>query len=156
GRTNGISLPSAQGQEELLNRIYSRARIDLDRLSFVKAHGTGTPVGDPVEASALGRSLGRGRNTPLPIGSIKTNIGHVVAASGLAGLLKALLALNHGILPATLHSGEPNPNIDFNRLNLTLCKEPLLLSRSAQSCAGVNSFGFGGTNAHVVIAPGRK
>ena len=156
GRTNGISLPSAKAQEELVNRVYSRARIDPERLSFVEAHGTGTPVGDPVEASALGRSLGRARNAPLPIGSIKTNIGHVEAASGLAGLLKALLALNRGILPRTLHIREPNPNIDLARLNLTLCQEPLLLARSAQSCAGVNSFGFGGTNAHVVIAPGRK
>jgi phthiocerol/phenolphthiocerol synthesis type-I polyketide synthase C len=155
GRTNGISLPSARAQEELLNRIYSRARIDPERLSFVEAHGTGTPVGDPIEASALGCSLGRARNAALPIGSIKTNIGHVEAASGLAGLLKALLALNHGILPRTLHIREPNPSIDLRRLNLTLCEEPLLLSPSAQSYAGVNSFGFGGTNAHVVIAPGR-
>jgi acyl transferase domain-containing protein/NADPH:quinone reductase-like Zn-dependent oxidoreductase/NADP-dependent 3-hydroxy acid dehydrogenase YdfG/acyl carrier protein len=156
GRTNGIALPSATAQEQLVNRVYSCARIDPQRLSFVEAHGTGTPVGDPVEATALGRSLGRARNAPLPIGSIKTNIGHVEAASGLAGLLKALLALNHGVLPRTLHIREPNPNIDLARLNLTLCQEPLLLSRSTQSCAGVNSFGFGGTNAHVVIAPGRK
>lgn len=155
GRTNGIALPSAKAQEDLLNRVYSRAGIDPARLSFIEAHGTGTPVGDPAEASALGRSLGHARNTPLPIGSIKTNIGHLEAASGLAGLLKALLALNHGILPRTLHVRAPNPNIDLQRLNLTLCEESLLLPRSAQGCAGVNSFGFGGTNAHVVIAPGR-
>ncbi len=156
GRTNGISLPSAKAQEDLLKRVYARAGIDPERLSFVEAHGTGTPAGDPVEANALGRSLGRARTAALPIGSIKTNIGHVEAASGLAGLLKAFLALNHGVLPRTLHVREPNPNIDFPGLNLTLCEEPLLLSRAAQSCAGVNSFGFGGTNAHVVIAPGRK
>ena len=156
GRTNGISLPSARGQEDLLKRLYSRAGISPDRLSFVEAHGTGTLVGDPIEARALGASLGRQRSAPLPIGSIKTNIGHVEAASGLAGLLKAFLALDHGILPRSLHSDEPNPNIDFSGLNLALCQEPLLLPKAEQSCAGINSFGFGGTNAHVVIASPRK
>ena len=156
GRTNGISLPSAKGQEDLLNRVYSRAGIDAERLSFVEAHGTGTPVGDPIEANALGRSLGRTRSAPLPIGSIKTNIGHLEPASGLAGLLKALLALNHRILPRSINFREPNPNIDFAGLNLTLCEEPLLLPDDGAHCAGVNSFGFGGTNAHVVIAPARE
>jgi len=156
GRTNGISLPSAKWQEELLNRVYSRAGITPERLSFVEAHGTGTPVGDPIEANAVGRSLGRTRSAPLPIGSIKTNIGHLEPASGLAGLLKALLALNHRILPRSLNFREPNPNIDFQGLNLTVCEEPLLLPETERSCAGVNSFGFGGTNAHVVVAPGRE
>jgi phthiocerol/phenolphthiocerol synthesis type-I polyketide synthase C len=156
GRTNGISLPSAKAQEELLERLYARAGINPDRLSFVEAHGTGTAVGDPIEARALGASLGRPRAAPLPIGSIKSNIGHVEAASGLAGLLKAFLALDHGILPRSLHIDEPNPAIDFPRLNLTLCQEPLLLAKSEQSCAGINSFGFGGTNAHVVIAAAKK
>ena len=156
GRTNGISLPSGKAQEELLHHVYSRAGIDPERLSFVEAHGTGTPVGDPIEANAVGRSLGRTRIAPLPIGSIKTNIGHLEPASGLAGLLKAMLALNHRILPRSLNFLEPNPNIDFSGLNLTLCDEPLLLPDAARNCAGVNSFGFGGTNAHVVIAPGRE
>jgi len=156
GRTNGISLPSSKAQEELLNRVYSRAGIDPERLSFVEAHGTGTPVGDPLEANAIGRSLGRARTAPLPIGSIKTNIGHLEPASGLAGLLKAMLALNHRILPRSLNFREANPNIDFTGLNLALCREPLLLSDKARSCAGVNSFGFGGTNAHVVITAGRE
>jgi phthiocerol/phenolphthiocerol synthesis type-I polyketide synthase C len=156
GRTNGISLPSAKAQEELLERLYARAGINPERLSFVEAHGTGTAVGDPIEARALGASLGRPRTAPLPIGSIKSNIGHVEAASGLAGLLKAFLALDHGILPRSLHIDAPNPNIDFRRLNLALCQEPLLLSKAEQRCAGVNSFGFGGTNAHVVIAAAKK
>ena len=156
GRTNGISLPSAEAQEVLLQRIYSRAAIDPNRLAFVEAHGTGTPAGDPLEASALGRSLGHERSDPLPIGSIKTNIGHLEPASGLAGVLKALLALNHGILPPSLHFDEPNPNIDFDRLNLTVCDQSLLLPDSHLRCAGVNSFGFGGTNAHAIVAAGRK
>ena len=155
GRTNGISVPSGNAQEALIERVYSRAEIDLDRLVFVEAHGTGTPVGDPIEATALGRSLGLRRSAPLPIGSIKTNIGHLEPASGLAGLVKAVLALNHGILPRSLHFSKPNPNIDFGRLNLAVCDKPLLLPHSALRCAGVNSFGFGGTNAHVVVAPGK-
>lgn len=156
GRTNGISLPSIDAQEALLRRIYSRNDIDLDRLAFVEAHGTGTPVGDPVEANAIGRSIARHRSEPLPLGSIKTNIGHLEPASGLAGVLKALLALNHGILPASLHFDEPNPNIDFDNLNMTVCTQPLLLPKAAGQIAGVNSFGFGGTNAHAVVAAGKK
>jgi phthiocerol/phenolphthiocerol synthesis type-I polyketide synthase C len=156
GRTNGISLPSAEAQEVLLQRIYSRAAIDPNRLAFVEAHGTGTAAGDPLEANALGRSLGHERSDPLPIGSIKTNIGHLEPASGLAGVLKALLSLNHGILPPSLHFDEPNPHIDFDRLNLTVCNESLLLPDSPLRCAGVNSFGFGGTNAHAIVAAGRK
>jgi acyl transferase domain-containing protein/NADPH:quinone reductase-like Zn-dependent oxidoreductase/acyl carrier protein len=156
GRTGGISLPSIEAQEDLLRRVYSRAGIDPDRLAFVEAHGTGTPIGDPVEATAIGQGVGMRRSGPLPIGSIKSNIGHLEPASGLAGVLKALLALNHGILPPSLHVTEPNPNIDFARLNLTVCQEPLLLSHEAQRIAGVNSFGFGGTNAHAVVAAGRR
>ena len=156
GRTNGISLPSLEAQHALLERVYSRSGIDANRLAFVEAHGTGTPAGDPIEANALGRSIGRRRSNPLPIGSVKTNIGHLEPASGMAGLLKALLALNHGILPPSLHFTEPNPHIDFNRLNLRVCNELLLLPHAGQSYAGVNSFGFGGTNAHVIIAPGKK
>jgi len=156
GRTNGISLPSEEAQEALLKRVYSRAGIDPNDLAFVEAHGTGTPVGDPIEALALGRSLGHARSERLPIGSIKTNIGHVEAASGLAGLIKALLALNHGVLPRSLHISEPNPKIDLKGLNLALCEEPLLLTSSIKHCAGINSFGFGGTNAHVVVAPGTR
>ena len=155
GRTNGISLPSGEAQERLLSRIYSRAHIAADRLAFVEAHGTGTPAGDPIEANAIGRSLGQDRSQPLPIGSIKTNIGHLEAASGLAGMMKALLSLNHSILPASLHFKNPNPHIEFDRLNLAVSSKSLLLPNSRQQCAGVNSFGFGGTNAHVIVAPGR-
>ena len=115
GRTNGISLPSLDAQEALLRRVYRAQQHRSDRLAFVEAHGTGTPVGDPIEATALGRSIGRNRSKPLPIGSIKTNIGHLEPASGLAGVLKAMLALNHGILPPSLHFNEPSPHIDVRR-----------------------------------------
>ena len=156
GRKNGISLPNVDAQEALLNRVYARHGINAGRLAFVEAHGTGTPVGDPVEATAIGHSIAQKRTSPLPIGSIKTNIGHLEPASGLAGVLKAVLALNHGILPPSLHFSKPNPHIDFDALNIEVCTEPLLLPKSSNQLAGVNSFGFGGTNAHVVVGPGRK
>ena len=134
-----------------------RNNIDSDRLAFVEAHGTGTPVGDPIEATALGRSIGRNRSKPLPIGSIKTNIGHLEPASGLAGVLKAMLALNHGILPPSLHFNEPNPHIDFDAPQSAASARSRCCCRSRrEQYAGVNSFGFGGTNAHAVVAAGRK
>ena len=156
GRTNGISLPNLHVQETLLSRIYARNGIDPNRLAFIEAHGTGTPVGDPVEASAIGRSIGQKRTCRLPIGSIKSNIGHLEPASGLAGVLKAVLALNHGLLPPSLHFNEPSPNINFDTLNINVCDQAQLLPMSAEQYAGVSSFGFGGTNAHVVVAPGHK
>lgn len=155
GRTNGISLPSLEAQEALLQRVYSRSDVKADDLSFVEAHGTGTPAGDPIEATALGRALGTHRTAPLPIGSIKTNIGHLEPASGLAGMLKAMLALNHGLLPRSLHFTKPNKHIDFDKLKLSVCHEPLLLPAGRSNLAGVNSFGFGGTNAHAIIERGR-
>jgi phthiocerol/phenolphthiocerol synthesis type-I polyketide synthase C len=158
GHTAGISLPSLDGQRSLLDQVYRGADIDPERLAFVEAHGTGTPVGDPIEAMALGRALGarRGSARPLPIGSIKTNIGHLEPAAGMAGLIKALLALKHRRLPASLHFAEPSPHIDFEDLNLAVCDEPMALPDAGHQLAGVNSFGFGGTNAHAVVAPGRS
>ena len=158
GRTSGISLPSLDGQQSLLNKIYGAAGIDPARLAFVEAHGTGTPVGDPIEATALGRVLGVGRDqsTPLLIGSVKTNIGHLEAAAGMAGLFKALLAFKYRKLPASLQFTEPNPHIEFAELNLAVCNRLQALPEVAGEVAGVNSFGFGGTNAHAIIAPGRE
>src|SRR5690606_14040739 len=156
GRTNGISLPSAALQKSLLERVYARANINLSNLAFIEAHGTGTPIGDPIEAMAIGEGLARKRAEPIPIGSIKTNIGHLEAASGMAGMLKAMLALQHGVFPRSLHCERPNPAIDFKALNLRVCDQPLLLKSDATQCAGVSSFGFGGTNAHVIVGPGRS
>ncbi len=152
GRTTGISLPSGYAQGALLEEIYREAGVALDAITFMEAHGTGTPVGDPIEAGAIGGKLGRGRATPLPIGSIKTNIGHTEPVSGLAGLLKASLALEHDLLPPSLHSAELNPAIPFDELNLAVNRTLLPLPRTGQArFAGVNSFGFGGTNAHVIL-----
>ncbi|GJE55533.1 L-threonine 3-dehydrogenase [Methylobacterium thuringiense] len=152
GRTSGISLPSSTAQGALLEQVYRDAGIALDSIAFVEAHGTGTPVGDPIEANAIGSKLGKGRKSPLPIGSIKTNIGHTEPVSGLAGLLKASLALEHDLMPPSLHAAELNPEIPFEALNLSVNRAPLKLVRGkAERFAGVNSFGFGGTNAHVVL-----
>ncbi|HVH77550.1 MAG TPA: SDR family NAD(P)-dependent oxidoreductase [Stellaceae bacterium] len=153
GRTIGLSLPGEEAQASLLHAVYGRAGIAPDDLAFIEMHGTGTPVGDPIEAAAVGRSLGQSRREPLPIGSVKSNIGHLEPASGMAGLLKAALALDHGILPPTLHCETPNPSIAFDALNLRLVRDAEPIARAgAARYAGVNSFGFGGTNAHVVLA----
>jgi phthiocerol/phenolphthiocerol synthesis type-I polyketide synthase C len=154
GRTIGLSLPGEEAQASLLRSVYGRAGIAPDDLAFIEMHGTGTPVGDPIEAAAVGRALGQSRREPLPIGSVKSNIGHLEPASGMAGLLKAALALDRGILPPTLHCETPNPSIAFEALNLRLVRDAEPIARAgAARCAGVNSFGFGGTNAHVVLAP---
>ncbi len=153
GRTSGISLPAEAFQTKLLRAVYDRARVPPEAVVYVEAHGAGTQAGDPVEASALGTVLGRLREKPLPIGSIKTNIGHLEPASGLAGMLKAMLALEHDSAPRSLHFESPNPNIDFERLNLAMTCEATPLPRTKeQRFAGVSSFGFGGTNAHVILA----
>jgi phthiocerol/phenolphthiocerol synthesis type-I polyketide synthase C len=153
GRTTGISLPSKAYQAALLERAYLRSGVDPDAIAFFEAHGTGTRAGDPVEAAAIGEVLGKRRSRPLPIGSIKTNIGHTEPASGLAGLLKAMLALEHDELPPSLHFDEPNPDIPFADLNVSVCDAPRALPREgAVRYAGISSLGFGGTNAHVILA----
>ena len=154
GRTTGFSLPNKAAQADLLRAVYARFEIDAADLDYVEAHGTGTPAGDPIEAAALGEVLGRRRSTPLPIGSVKTNIGHLEAASGLAGLLKVMVALRQGIVPQSLHCETPNPAIPFEALNLSLVAAALPLGKG-RLLAGVNSFGFGGTNAHAVLESAR-
>ena len=153
GRTIGVSLPSEASQSALLRSLYQTADVAVDDIAFFEMHGTGTPAGDPIEAAAVGRTLGSCRRELLPIGSVKTNIGHLEPASGMAGLLKAALALDHGVVPASLHCETPSPRIDFAALGLRLARtsEPIAVAPERR-LAGVNSFGFGGTNAHVVLA----
>lgn len=155
GRTMGMVLPSRQSQETLLREVYIRNGVDPDGLVYVEAHGTGTAVGDPVECEAIGRALGLRRRPgcPLPIGSVKTNIGHLEPASGMAGLLKSMLVLRHGTIPASLHGTPPNPKIDFEGLRLAPAHEACPVEVNGhRALVGVNSFGFGGVNAHVVVA----
>jgi acyl transferase domain-containing protein/thioesterase domain-containing protein/acyl carrier protein len=154
GRTSGISVPSASAQAALVRETCRNAGILPSQVHYVEAHGTGTAVGDPIEAQALGTALGAERNGqgPCVIGSVKTNIGHLEGAAGIAGLIKTALLLKHGQIPPSLHFKNPNPHIDFEKLNLRVAQalescpnggEPLI--------ASVNSFGFGGTNAHAVL-----
>nr|WP_314073712.1 SDR family NAD(P)-dependent oxidoreductase [uncultured Roseococcus sp.] len=151
GHTDGISLPSIEGQRHLLSTLYKDAGIAPDELAFVEAHGTGTRVGDPIEARAIGLALGRHRSTPLPIGSVKSNIGHLEAASGLAGLAKVVLALEHRLFPATLHLEAVNPDIDVEALGLRPAAEALALPENGRLLAGLCNYGFGGTNAHAIL-----
>lgn len=152
GRTSGLALPSAEAQEALLRQVYAEAGLSPDDLAYLEAHGTGTPVGDPVECAAIGRALGTGRSTgALPIGSVKSNIGHLEAASGMPGVFKALLVLRHGEIPATLHAEPLNPHIDFAGHNIRPVVGAEELRTGGRPYVGVNSFGFGGANAHMVL-----
>ncbi|NOK59263.1 MAG: Non-ribosomal peptide synthetase component F [Chloroflexi bacterium AL-N10] len=154
-------MPRREAQEALLRNVYRRANITPGQIQYVEAHGTGTPVGDPLEANALATVLAMGRpaDETCVIGSCKTNIGHLEAAAGVAGLIKVALSLKHQQIPPHLHFRTPNANIPFDQLCIRVpttlepwpaCDGPRL--------AGVNSFGFGGTNAHVVVeeAPSTK
>ena len=152
GQTQGIAVPSGERQEELLKSIYRRFGINPDELGYLEAHGTGTFVGDPIEADAIGRALGKNRKLPLPIGSVKSNIGHLEPASGIAGIMKAIGMLKRGIVPRSLFSDDLNKEIPFDSLNIRVVRENEPLARNnAPALVGVNSFGFGGTNAHVVL-----
>ncbi len=154
GGGESLVTPSAEGQEELLKLAYGDGAIPLDRLAYIEAHGTGTRRGDPVEATGVGRVIGQGRDRalgPVGIGSVKTNIGHLEASAGLAGLVKAVLSLEHRVVPPTLHADELNPDIPFDDLNLRVVREPLELPQDGPVYVGVNSFGWGGTNAHAVL-----
>jgi acyl transferase domain-containing protein/NADPH:quinone reductase-like Zn-dependent oxidoreductase/acyl carrier protein len=154
GRTNGLALPNGQAQSALLRRIYADSGLDPAKLVYVEAHGTGTAAGDPIEAGAIGEVLGKALHgvRTLPVGSVKGNIGHLEPASGMAGLLKALLVLRHGKIPPQLHLKNFNPSIDFASLNLRVPRNGLRLPKAGGAeLAGVNSFGFGGANAHVVL-----
>ncbi|MFN3717070.1 MAG: acyltransferase domain-containing protein, partial [Thiobacillus sp.] len=150
-RKTGITIPSRDGQVELMRKVLATTGLSAQDVDFIEAHGTGTQVGDPIETAAIGEVYGRGRETPLPIGSIKANLGHMEAASGMAGLVKAILALQYRALPPQLHLDIPNPHIDFARLNLQPVTEYRPLVKTTPLVAGVNSFGFGGANAHVLL-----
>ncbi|MFJ7212994.1 SDR family NAD(P)-dependent oxidoreductase [Amycolatopsis sp. NPDC098790] len=150
GRT--LTAPERAAQEECLRLAYARAGVAPADVRYVELHGTGTKLGDPIEAAALGAVLGDGRDAdrPLLVGSVKTNIGHLEGAAGVAGLLKTVLSLEHGELPASLHFRTPNPEIPFDALKIRVQDQPG--AWPGAGLAGVSSFGMGGTNCHVVLA----
>ncbi|GLY50807.1 type I polyketide synthase [Lentzea sp. NBRC 102530] len=151
GASATLTSPDVQAQEAVLRAAYARAGIAPGAVDFVELHGTGTKAGDPVEAAALGAVLGtaRGADRPLLVGSVKTNVGHLEGAAGVAGLLKAVLALRHREVPPSLNFETPSPDIDFAATNLRVVREVTALAGPA--VAGVSSFGVGGTNCHVVL-----
>lgn len=159
GRTMGLSMPNGDAQEALLRTVYASCGVEPEDVFYVEAHGTGTAVGDPIECGALGRVLGAPRrdDSRCLIGSVKSNIGHLEAASGIAGLTKVLLALQHRSIPGNLHFNEPNPKIDFDNWKLDVVTATTALpSRERPLVIGVNSFGFGGTNAHLAVQEYRQ
>lgn len=154
GRTNGIMQPSREAQADLLRHTYRTAGIAPSSIGYVEAHGTGTNVGDPIEAGALSEVLSTDRpeGQPLLIGSVKTNIGHLEAGAGVAGVIKAVLALQHGEIPPSLNCTDPNPAIPWDTNGLKVVTEPTGWPASAQPRrAGVSGYGFGGTIGHVIL-----
>ncbi len=159
GRTNGITVPNGEAQKAVAREALRRAGLAPHQVRYIEAHGTGTPVGDPIEARALGEVFGQGRadDGRCVVGSVKTNIGHLEAAAGIAGLIKAALCLKHGQIPPHLHLRRPNPNIDFDGLKLRIPRElEPMPGGEGPAVVAVNSFGFGGTNAHAVLTEAPK
>ncbi|MGX4733344.1 SDR family NAD(P)-dependent oxidoreductase [Kitasatospora griseola] len=159
GRSNGIMAPNPLAQEAVLRAAYDAARVRPEQVQYVEAHGTGTLLGDPIEAQALSAVLcaDRAPEQPMLIGSVKSNLGHMEAAAGIGGLIKAALALSHRSIPASLHFETPNPHIPFRELALRVVDraQPWPVT-AGPALAGVSSFGFGGTNAHLVLEEGPR
>lgn len=155
GRTNGLTAPSPQAQVRVLQDAYHNAGIDPAAVDYVEAHGTGTLLGDPIEANALAQVFRRSdANRPLRIGSVKSNFGHTEACAGALGAAKAALMLHHKTWVPTVHFKRPNPHIDFNRLGLAVVAEDD--DAPGPRTVGVSAFGFGGTNAHLVLQAGSE
>ncbi len=154
GRSNGLMAPNPAAQAAVLRAACADAGIEPSQVDYVETHGTGTLLGDPIEARALGAVYGRGRSpqAPLLAGAVKTNFGHLEAAAGMVGLIKATLAVQSGEIPPNQHFDAPNPHIPFDELRLKVVAEPTKWPDTGHPRrAGVSSFGFGGTNAHVVL-----
>jgi acyl transferase domain-containing protein len=152
GRSSGLTAPNGPSQEAVIRAALAAAQLTPGDIGYVETHGTGTPLGDPIEVGALAAAFGRGRDRPLLIGSVKTNIGHLEAAAGVAGVVKVILALQRGEIPPHLHFRSGNPHIDWSATPITV---PVTVTPwpvvNGRRIAGVSSFGFSGTNAHVLI-----
>ena len=154
GASGGLTVPNGIAQQRVIAEALQRSGVVAGDVGYLEAHGTGTSLGDPIEAQAAGAVLGAGREAsrPLLIGSVKTNIGHLEAAAGIAGVIKVILSLEHGLLPQHLHFRNPSPHIPWDRLAVQVVKEATAWERNGQPrIAGVSSFGFAGTNAHVIL-----
>ncbi|MBE9063931.1 polyketide synthase, partial [cf. Phormidesmis sp. LEGE 11477] len=153
GRTNGLTAPSNSAQVAVIQQALSASRLTPAEVDYVETHGTGTALGDPIEVGALGQVFAEAKRTkPIVLGALKTNIGHAEAAAGMAGLIKAVLAIEHKQIPANLHLDRPNPLIDWAALPFHLPQQTMPWPAETDvRTVGVSAFGFNGTNAHLIV-----
>ena len=151
GRTPGITQPSGSAQEQLIRNTYRKANLNMAATRYFEAHGTGTPVGDPIEAKAIANAFKDPHREPLYVGAVKSNVGHLEGASGIAGLIKTVLVLERGVIPANIWFERVNPKIDAKAWNLVFPTETIPWPSTGLRRASVTSFVFGGTNAHAVL-----
>ncbi|MCF2144947.1 type I polyketide synthase [Desmonostoc muscorum LEGE 12446] len=153
GRSSGLTVPNGLAQQKLIRAALANARIEPNQVSYLEVHGTGTALGDPIEVEALGSVLCNGRSPqqPLILGSVKTNIGHLEAAAGIAGLIKLVLAMQHKQIPPHLHLQNPNPAIRWDDLPMVIPRELTPWSTTQTRIGGISSFGMSGTNAHIIL-----
>lgn len=151
GRTTGLTVPNGPAQEAVIRAALDDAGLVPDDIGLIEAHGTGTSLGDPIEIGALGRVFGVERERPLLVGAVKTNLGHLESAAGVAGVIKAVLSVREGVVPGNLHFSTPSSRIDWSAASLEVPTSERRWEGAAPRRAGVSSFGFSGTNAHIVV-----
>ncbi len=152
GKTTGLMSPRIEAQMAMMRDALNQSGLTENEIGYIEAHGTGTQAGDAAEIASLGEVYGQGARTrPCYVGSVKSNIGHTESAAGIAGLIKAILAVSRGIIPPNIHFETPNPDIDFKQLRIPVAAKPWRGPCGRPRVAAVNSFGFGGTNAHAIV-----